>query len=527
MDPHAYPGDVGKVKLIETHISFLFFTGEHVYKVKKPVEFGFLDFTSLAKRKKFCHEEVSLNFSLAPTVYLGVVPVTLVDGQYAVDGPGTPVEYAVKMRQLPGDGSLDSLINTGQIPDAAIPKIAARIAAFHADADTSADITELGGIGAVRKNIEENFTQIEKFIGASLSKQIFRDLKAYSDAFLSVKEDAFSSRATQGRIRDCHGDLRAAHFFLEDGREGLKSKISIIDRIEFNRRFRYSDVANDVAFLAMDLDYLQRPDLSRPFVDGYIRASGDEGIGEFIEFFKTYRACVRGKISSFQMDDENLSEDVRKRLLTEAQDYFRLAHSYLPKLHGPGLMMFCGLTGSGKSTLAEEIASSWDLKRVSSDITRKLLAGVDLHLRNEEQYGTGIYAADRTRLTYKAMMEEADKALAEEQMVILDGTFRHSEERSAAERLAEIRGASFWTVEVVVDNPVAKKRITRRRAGGGSVSDGNWEVYQHQKADWEPIKHQFQSRSIALDNNGTTDQTLHALLQWIYANLLTTLQVKC
>ncbi|MBC8281153.1 MAG: hypothetical protein H8E48_10240, partial [Chloroflexi bacterium] len=330
MDPHVYPGDVGKIELTETHISFLFFTGEYVYKVKKPVDFGFLDFTSLAKRKKYCHEEVSLNSGLAPGVYIGVIPITLVDGQYAVEGPGTPVEYAVKMRQLPRYRSLDNLIDSCQISKLEIAMISEKVASFHSDAETSAKITELGGIRVVRQNIEENFTQIEKFIGSSISKRVFQDLKAYSHAFLNAKEDSFSRRASQGCIRDCHGDLRAAHFFLEDGPNGPKSKVNIIDRIEFNRRFRYSDVANDVAFLAMDLDYRQQPSLSRSFVDGYIRASGDMGIREFIDFFKIYRAFVRGKISSFQMEGQNLSKEDRKSLLSEAQGYFRLAHSYLP-----------------------------------------------------------------------------------------------------------------------------------------------------------------------------------------------------
>ncbi|NQW23006.1 MAG: AAA family ATPase [SAR202 cluster bacterium] len=525
LDPHAYLGNVGAVELTETHISYLFFTGEHVYKVKKPVDFGFLDFTTLTKRKRFCHDEVTLNASLAPGVYLGVVPVTRMGGRYFMEGTGRPIEYAVKMRQLPREAALDALLSTGQISAREISMLAAKIAAFHADAATGPEITRLGGIEAVRKNIEENFAQLDRFVGVALSREVFEDLEAYSHAFLQSKGEAFAQRASLGRIRDCHGDLRAAHFFLEDGPEGPKSKISLIDRIEFNRRFRYSDVANDIAFFAMDLDFRQQPDFSRHFIEEYVRASGDQGVMDFISFFKTYRACVRGKVASFQIDDEGLSKEIRKSKEAEAQAYFRLAHSYLPRITGPALIMICGLTGCGKSTLAEGLACRWDLEYISSDVTRKTLAGVGLHEQQEGPYESGIYSPEYTRWTYEMMMEQAAKFLAKGQTVVLDATFRHAEERSRVEQLAGKHSAHLWTVELVLDGPVAKTRLERRRLLGNSVSDGEWEVYQHQKADWEPITDRAPNRYIRINNSGAPGEALRALLQRLYGGLLTDITV--
>lgn len=300
LKPQVYPGEVTNVEIVETHISYLFLTGEHVYKVKKPVDYGFLDFTTLDKRRYYCYEELELNRRISPDVYLGVVEIREQDGSYAIDGPGKTVEYAVKMRQLPEERAMKVLLERGEVSDEDMRHFAAKIAGFHSRAKTGPEITRFGDLEAVRENKEENFLQTEKYVDTTLSEDSFDDIVAYSRAFMDERKELFHRRAKEGRIRDCHGDLHTAQIFLEtDPERGQGGIISIIDCIEFNERFRYSDVAEDIAFLAMDLDFHGRPDLSRLFVETYVEESGDPGVLDVLNFFKAYRAYVRGKVTSF------------------------------------------------------------------------------------------------------------------------------------------------------------------------------------------------------------------------------------
>ncbi len=358
LQPEAYPPGVDSVELVETHVSWLFLTGRHVYKVKKPVDLGFLDFTTLEQRRHFCQQEVALNRRMSPEVYLGVAEVRRHQGRYSIDGPvegpGATVEYAVRMVQLPRHRALNALLRQGQVSPADIRRLAAKIARFHQRAATSPDIARIGGLERVRLNLQENFAQIQPFSGVCLSRETFQALAEYSEGFLSAHGTVFQRRADAGRVRDCHGDLHTAQIFLLEpgvpppGAAAGWDGISIIDCIEFNDRFRYCDVAEDIAFLAMDLDFHGRPDLSRQFVQEYVAASGDPGVLELLDFFKVYRACVRGKVTAFRLEPPfkpslpaepqpplsprgvggDLSPDQR-RFLDTARAYFELAAAYI------------------------------------------------------------------------------------------------------------------------------------------------------------------------------------------------------
>ncbi len=349
LQPEAYPPGVASVELVETHVSYLFLTGQHVYKVQKPVDFGFLDFTTLEKRRHFCYQEVALNRRMSPEAYLGVSEVRRRQGRYLIDGPrdgpGDAVEYAVKMVQLPRQRAMNVLLPQGSVAPADIRRLAAKIARFHGRAATSPEISRLGGLDRVRQNIQENLAQIRPFLGICLSGETFKALAEYSERFLAEHEVVFQRRASEGRIRDCHGDLHTAQIFLLEpgapppGAAADWDGISIIDCIEFNDRFRYSDVAEDIAFLAMDLDFHGRSDLSQQFVQEYVAASGDPGVLELLDFFKVYRACVRGKVTAFRLElhqsplsQRGVTGDFppgQHQFLASAQAYFRLAWSYL------------------------------------------------------------------------------------------------------------------------------------------------------------------------------------------------------
>ena len=329
LESQAYPDRPQKIELVQTQMSFIFLTGEYVYKIKKPVNLGYLDYTTLEKRHFFCHQELELNRRLCPGAYLAVVPITMSlreakrrGNLIRVEGRGKAIEYAVKMKQLPQDRMMDVLLQQSQVTPDMVAGVAEKLVNFHQKAETNQRIAAFGGLDVIRHNCDENFAQTEKYIGLTIFRAKYERIKVYADDFISSNAGLFEKRVREGRIRDCHGDLHAAHVcFTED--------ICIYDCIEFNDRFRYCDVASELAFLAMDLDRYQQAGLSRHLVDTYVGLSHDEEVLELLNFYKCYRAYVRGKVESFKLDDPYIPEGEKAKVLTAAQSYFQLAESYV------------------------------------------------------------------------------------------------------------------------------------------------------------------------------------------------------
>ena len=324
LDPQAYPHKPQRIELVQTQMSFIFLAGDYVYKVKKPVNLGYLDYTTLEKRHFFCHQELQLNRRLCPDAYLAVVPIVEEKGGLRIEGQGKAIEYAVKMKQLPQERMMDVLLPRGRVTREMIAKVAERLTDFHQKAETSPEIAAFGKLDVIRQNTDENFAQTEKYIGISIAPAEYRRIKSYTDDFVQSNAGLFDKRVREGRIRDCHGDLHAAHICFIDG-------ICIYDCIEFNDRFRYSDVASEIAFLAMDLDRYRQTDLSSHLVNTYVRLSQDEGLLKLLNFYKCYRAYVRGKVESFKLDDPYIPEEEKTKVLAIAQSYFELAESYIMK----------------------------------------------------------------------------------------------------------------------------------------------------------------------------------------------------
>jgi len=322
LDPRVYPDPPQKVELMQTQMSFVFLADDYVYKVKKPVDLGYLDYTTLEKRRFYCQREVELNRRLCPDAYLGVLPVTGHGGQISIGGQGEAVEYAVKMRRLPQAMMMNALLANNKVTPEMLAGVAARLAGFHRQAETGASISTFGDLDTITVNTEENFTQTEKYLGHTISREQYRRIRAYTSRFIQGNAALFRKRMAEGRIKDCHGDLHAAHICFCDS-------ICIYDCIEFNDRFRYCDVASEVAFLAMDLDHYGRADLSGDFVDAYVTRSQDEELMTLLDFYKCYRAYVRGKVESFKLDDPHISPEEKTGVLTVARRYFELAESYI------------------------------------------------------------------------------------------------------------------------------------------------------------------------------------------------------
>ena len=322
LDPKAYPVHPQEIELMQTQMSFLLLTDDYVYKVKKPVNLGYLDYTSLGKRRFYCQREVELNQRLCSDAYLGVVSVVKSKDGFLIEGEGKAVEYAVKMHRLPQEAMMNVLLAGDRLSPPMLPSVAEKLSEFHRKAETNESISAFGDILTVIQNTKENFTQTEKYIGITIPRGQYDHIKSYTSHFLGANTALFKKRVSDGRIRDCHGDLHTAHICFGNG-------ICIYDCIEFNDRFRYGDVASEVAFLAMDLDHYGRADLSRHFVDSYAEKSRDEELKQLLDFYKCYRAYVRGKVGGFKYDDPYISHEEREKVLADAKSYFELAESYI------------------------------------------------------------------------------------------------------------------------------------------------------------------------------------------------------
>ena len=307
---------------MQTQMSFVFLTDDYVYKVKKSVNLGYLDYTTLDKRHFYCQREVELNRRLCPDAYLGVVSISRDKDNISIEGQGEVIEYAVKMRRLPQQAMMNVLLASNQVSPQMVTRVAQKIAEFHQRAETNTNISTFGNLDAITKNTEENFNQTVEYIGKTISQIKYRHIKDYTDSFVEENTPLFHKRTTDGRIRDCHGDLHAAHICFMNG-------ICIYDCIEFSDRFRYCDVASEVSFLAMDLDHYERADLSRSFVNAYVVQSRDNELLRLLNFYKCYLAYVRGKVESFKLDDPYISAEEKTKVLAIAKSYFDLAESYI------------------------------------------------------------------------------------------------------------------------------------------------------------------------------------------------------
>jgi len=478
--PEFYPHRPPTVELVQTHISFVFIAGDLVYKVKKAVDFGFLDFTTLAKRKYFCEEELRLNRRLAPETYLEVIAIGE-DGEGTLrPGGGRPVEYAVVMKKLPLERMLKKLLAEGRVDPAAMDAVARKVADFHAGAETGGRIDEIGGIETIRYNHDENFAQTEKYIGLTIARERYDFLRAWVNRFLERERALLERRVREHRIRDCHGDLHAEHICLADG-------IIIFDCIEFNQRFRYGDVAAEAAFLAMDLDYNGYPEWAEAFVDAYIRHSRDTEVRDLLNFYRCYYAFVRGKVVSFRLDDPAIGEDARREAREMAERYFDWAYTYAARPERPALILTAGLMGTGKSVLARQIAPRLGARIVQMDSLRKELAGLEPGEKRLDAFGAGLYSDDVSRRTYATALERAAAEIRSGRPVILDGSYKRREERFQAMEAARGLGADFFVLECLCDEEDIRQRLDQRQSEAGEPSDGRWEIFRQQRADFDAV----------------------------------------
>ncbi len=456
--------------LIQTHVSFVLLAGEHVYKIKKPVDFGFLDYSTLGKRRYYCRQEVVLNSRLCADTYLGVIPLRECNGHITAGGAGgRTVEYAVHMRRLPEERMMDRLLEHGEVTPEMVEQLARRLAEFHASAETSARIAEYGD-WAIRYNWDENVTQWTPHISRTISEEQDRILRAYGEAFFARRAETLQRRVRDLRIRRVHADLRSDAVCFVNG-------ICIFDCVEFNRRINLLDVARDVGFLAMDLDYRGRSDLADAFVEEYLELSDDKDMREILDFYKSYSACVRAKVEGFRLSDPDIPALEKKEAQQAARRYFELACRYAATLPPAMLLITCGLPGTGKSWLARRLAEDTGFEVVSSDIVRKELAGISPSERRYEEFRSGIYGPEFTDRTYAALLDRARGLLSGGRSAILDASFVRRVHRQQARRLAKETGAQFACIQIETPRELVRKRLERRKGDEWDPSDARWQVY--------------------------------------------------
>jgi aminoglycoside phosphotransferase family enzyme/predicted kinase len=500
----AYPEPAHEVRLIQTHVSWIFLAGDFAYKVKKPVDFGFLNFTTLDRRRFYCQEEVRLNRRLCPEIYLDVIPLRATDSGLSFNGDGMVVDYAVKMVRLPAERMAGRLLENGELTAADVARIAATVADFHQRAERGEELNPYGSPEAIGRNWDENLRHVGEFVGLTINRTDLNLLQQWGEAFMASHAGLFFSRIDDGHIRDCDGDLHLENICLTD-------RVQIFDCIEFNNRFRYSDTAADIAFLLMDLENRGRKDLADLFLEEYLAASGDRGAEALLPFYKTCRAVVRGKVESLRLRDATMSDEEKRAAGERAARYFRLALGYaLRERLTPAVIVICGLSGSGKSTIAAELSRQLGVEVFSSDVLRKQLAGIPPLQRNGGEYGSGLYSSASTEATYGEMVKRAESLLSAGRGVILDATFRRRDDRQRVERLARAHGVARHLFLLECPEETVRQRLEQRMQQDTDASDAGWEVYLRQKGEFEPLAEN--EVGVVLDGGGTPAATVERIL---------------
>ncbi len=500
-NPGVFPDNPSGARLIQTHISYVFLTGKFAYKIKKPVNLGFLDFTTLEKRKFFCEKELELNKRLSSGLYLEVLPITREGEGFVFSGKGKAVEYCVKMLELPQERIMTRLVKEEKAGRDIIDKLVEILAGFYEHAESSPEIDHYGSAEIISLNTSENFSQTKDFIGRTIEPEQYVFIKSMTEDFVAKNSALLKQRIRDKRIRDCHGDLHTGNIFVAD-------KIFIFDCIEFNERFRYSDVLCDIAYLAMDLEFLGAKDLADYFIGRFSKQSREKDNSELLLFYMAYRAYVKFKVTSFMLDDKGIRASDKTDIAKRAQQYSGLAFNYMVRLNRPeaAVLVMAGLPGTGKSRWGRILSSIFDARLLKTDLIRK---GMFAEKWQPDSYSRGIYSKTAKEQVYDNMFRQAENIVKGKNPVILDGTFGTRKAIEMARRIAYGNKALFAVVELVCSDRNLLKNRFDRRAKKDSLSHADWNIYQKQKKVFEQI---VENNHIVLDTAESIEHNTHKLL---------------
>ena len=469
--PDFYPHAVAEIQLIQTHASLIFLTGEYAYKIKKSVDYGFLDYSTLDKRKHFLNEELRLNREIALELYLKVLPISSDNGEFVIESSKNIVEYALKMRQFSQDNLFSNLLQGGKLSQDYFVALGITVARFHANAKTDKYISSFGTVDKVSAAFVENYQQSQKYIGIVQTNEQFAKTKAYTDRFFASRKNVLINRVRQNKIKECHGDLHLKNICL------WNDKIKLFDRIEFNESFRFVDTMYDVAFTVMDLEARGKPEFKNAFLNSYLEYSGDWEGAIVLPLYLCRQAYVRAKVNSFLLDDLQISQTERQKAKKAAANYYRQAYQYTQSQSG-SLILMSGLSGSGKSTVAQKIARTKGAIQIRSDAVRKHLAKISL-----DRSGTSsIYTPEMTQKTYDRLLELGIMLAKEGYTVILDAKYDRLALRQPAIELARDLNIPLKIVHCTAPISVLRERLNRRQ---DDISDATADLIASQQANAE------------------------------------------
>ena len=489
--PHS---TVEPIELVQTHISYVFLTGDYAYKLKKAVNFGFLDFSTLPQRQHFLTEEIRMNSALAPELYLEVLPITQAGDKYILGGDGEAVEYALKMRQFPQDNLFINLFTAGKLKIEQMEELGKIVAQFHSQAQTNEHIRSFGTVNKIREAFDENYQQTEKYIGMAQTQQQFDETKAYTDKFFAEKEALFQARIENNKIKECHGDLHLKNICL------WQDKIQLFDRIEFNEPFRFVDVMYDVAFAVMDLEARDRQDFANAFLNTYLEQTGDWLGLQVLPLYLSRQAYVRAKVTSFLLDDPGIPDKVKEEAAQTAADYYKQAWAYTQN-RSSKIILMSGLSGAGKTTIAKEIARKINAIHIRSDAVRKHLAGIPLEEKGEEK----IYSAEMSQKTYDTMLSLSILLANSGFPVILDAKYDRVILRHQAIDVAQNNSIPLKIINCTAPIEVMRDRLDKR---SGDISDATADLLVSQQAKAEGFTEEEKTYVTTIDTSQANWQQL-------------------
>jgi aminoglycoside phosphotransferase family enzyme/predicted kinase len=516
-DPAFYPHRPASVEHVQTHISHVFLAGPYVYKLKKPVRFPFLDASTPARRRTLCEDELRLNWRLAAPVYLCVLPITRErDGRFALDGRGPAVDRVVWMRRLPAERMLDRLVEMGTADAGTLGRLARMLSDFHASAPTGPAVAVYAAPEALLTAWRHVLGLAAPLLGGALPPATHTILASFGPAFLAQHDTLLRTRQAAQRIRVGHGDLRAEHVCILDApvpaappHVPLAPGIYVIDCIEFSHALRCNDIASEIAFLAMDLERLGRPDLADAFVDAYVVASGDRELRTLLPFYSAYRACVRGAVEGLKAAELEVEPAERLAATARARQYFALAQRHAWRAQGPAVVACCGLSGSGKTALATTLAEATGFVHLSTDVLRRQ----EVFRTSPAPYGTGCYAPAARAAVYARLCDQTDATLAQGCGVVADGTFIRRADREALAAVVARHGRPLVFLDCKADPVTIRRRLEARTEG---PSDARWATYLRQREERDPFGPEEPHRTVdtADDLDDVLEETLPALWRW-------------
>ena len=485
---------VNQFEIVETHISYILLTGPYAYKFKKPVDLGFLNFSTLKKRKHYCEEELRLNRRHAAELYQDVIMITGDEQSPVINGEGPVMEYAVKIVQFDRSLELDKLIIEESLTPTLIDKLATVIATFHNEAEVADEKSDAGSMVDIWHPVTENFSQIKaRLQNDPPYSERLELLEQWSEAEFEKLRHAFEVRKAQGFIRECHGDMHLGNIVL------INNEPVIFDCIEFSEELRWIDVINDIAFLVMDLDEHDHPELSYRLLNAYLEHTGDYAGLNVLRFYLVYRAMVRAKVACIRLGQEHHDKQVQ----SDYQRYIDMAYTYTEQ-HQPVLFMTHGVSGSGKTTVSQSLLERWGAIRIRSDRERKKLHGLTADAKTGSPVGGGLYSSENTQRTYHKLSGLSIDLLNAGYSVIVDATFLQASYRRDFIELAYACNVSFVILHCRASEERLKKRIQQRHIKGDDASEANLNVLVHQLETLEPLSDEEKQFCITID----TDQEL-------------------